>query len=103
MFHNVLTVEYMLKMRKYTNANYITGMFVNFALFIGCVIVSFMRLIYVKINPGSVAVGVEYCFLVKQLWIFRSPLDKEWLYSSYGKHSALLWLFSVANPTNALP
>ena len=60
MFHNVLTVEYMLKMRKYTNAHYITGMFVNFALFLGCVIISLMRIIYLKINHGSVEVGSEY-------------------------------------------
>ena len=59
MFHNVLAVEHMLKMRKYTNVNYISGMFINFAIFIGCVIVSFMRIVYVKINHGSVAVGSE--------------------------------------------
>ena len=65
MFHNVLTVEHMLKMRKYTNANYLTGIFVNSAILIGCVVVSLMRIVYVKINHGSVAVGVKYCFLVK--------------------------------------
>ena len=56
MFHNVLTVEYMLKMRKYTNANYMAGIFVNFALFLGCMIVSFMRIAYLQINDGSVVV-----------------------------------------------
>ena len=35
MFHNVLTVEYVLKMKKYTNAHYTAGIFVNFSLFIG--------------------------------------------------------------------
>ena len=56
MFHNVLTVEYMLKMRKYTNANYMAGIFVNVALFLGCMIVSFMRIAYLQINDGSVVV-----------------------------------------------
>ena len=55
MFHNVLTVEYMLKVGRYTNANYTTGMFGNFGVFIGCMIVSFMRIIY-----GSVAVGSDF-------------------------------------------
>ena len=59
MFHNVLTVEYMLKKGKYTNANYTAGMFVNFALFIGCMIIGLMRMTYLKINHGSVAVHSE--------------------------------------------
>ena len=59
MFYNVLTVEYMLKMRKYTNANYAAGLFINFTLFLGCIIISFMRIIYLNINNGSVAVSYE--------------------------------------------
>ena len=57
MFHNVLTVEYMLKMRKYTNASYAAGLFINFAILLGCVSLSFMKIIYLKINNGSVVVG----------------------------------------------
>lgn len=64
MFHDVLTVERMLKMRKYTHANYIAGLFVNYHLFIGCAVISLMRMIYVKIN-GSVAVGILLYFPVK--------------------------------------
>ena len=56
MFHNVLTVEYMLKMKKYSNAHYTAGIFVNFALFLGCMIVSFMRIAYLHINDKSVVV-----------------------------------------------
>ena len=57
MFYNVLTVEYMLKMRKYTNASYAAGLFINFAILLGCVSLSFMKIIYLKINNGSVVVG----------------------------------------------
>ena len=53
MFHNVLSVEYMLKMKKYSAINYITGLFFNFSLVISCTVVSFMRTIYLTLNPDS--------------------------------------------------
>ena len=62
----------MLKMRKYTNANSTAGIFVNFVLFIGCLIVGLMRMTYLKINHGSVAVGSEYVFCVN---FFTQILD----------------------------
>ena len=68
MFHDVFSIEYVLKMKKYTNAHYSAGIFVNFSIFIGCALVGLMRAIYLKIFrvEASVAVGSEYCFLEKK-------------------------------------
>ena len=53
MFHNVLSVEYMLKMKSYSALHYITGLFFNFSLVISCTVVIFMRIIYLTLNPDS--------------------------------------------------
>ena len=75
MFHNVLIVEYVVKMKKYTNAHYTAGIFVNFSLFIGCVVVSFMRMIYLKIFRVEGFVAVSSQLLLTSLKVLKDPSD----------------------------
>ena len=67
MFHNVLSVEYMLKMKKYSTTHYILGLFFNFTLVISCTVVSFMRIIYLTLNPDSDVVS-GMSFVSAKVW-----------------------------------
>ena len=67
MFHNVLSVEYMLKMKKYSTTHYILGLFFNLTLVISCTVVSFMRIIYLTLNPDSDVVS-GMSFVSAKVW-----------------------------------
>ena len=56
MFHNVLTVEHMLKLQRFSSTPYITKLIINSAIVFSCLILCLLQVVYIKLNPGSTVV-----------------------------------------------
>ena len=67
MFHSVLAVEHTTRYMRYSNTPYVTKLFLNSAFVLALLILAFVKIIYLIIDPGTVVVRESLKTLVSCL------------------------------------